>query len=156
RMEAEAARSEINDWVEQKTRDKIQNILPPGSLNGATRLVLANAIYFKGVWAKPYAKAETSNQPFFLSTTRQVDVPLMQHFDDVRYAQNNDFQAVELPYKSNELSMAILLPRQVDGYVRLEKQLTPRLLSQIVGEMKQQKVEIFLPRFKLESTLNLI
>ena len=155
-MEAEAARSEINDWVAQKTREKIKDILPPGSLDAATRLVLANAIYFKGVWAKPYDKNETSNQPFFLSATRQVDVPLMKHIDDVRYAQNSDFQAVELPYRSNELSMVILLPRQVDGYVRLEKQLTPRLLSQTVGEMKQQKVEIFLPRFKLESTLNLI
>jgi len=100
---AEMARSEINRWVGQKTRDKIKDILPPGSLTDLTRLVLANAIYFKGVWAKPYDKAQTSTQPFHRSTTSQVDVPLMHHFDNVRYVENSDFQAVELPYRGDEL-----------------------------------------------------
>ncbi len=118
--EAEVARGEVNRWVAQKTEDKIQNILPPGSLTGLTRLVLANAIYFKGVWAKPYDKAETSSQPFHLSTTRRTDVPLMHHFDNVRYMEDTDFQAVELPYQGGELSMVILLPRRADACGHLE------------------------------------
>ncbi len=152
---AEAARAEINGWVAQQTKDKIQNILPPGSLDALTRLVLANAIYFKGVWAKPYDKAETSAQSFHLSMTRQADVPLMHHFDNVRYMEDPDFQAVDLPYASNELSMVILLPRQTEGCGELENRLTPALLSRSLSEMKQQKVEIFLPRFKLESGFEL-
>ena len=152
---AEAARGEINDWVAQQTKDKIQDILPPGSVTGLTRLVLANAIYFKGIWAKPYDKGETSTQPFHLSATREAQVPLMHHFDDVRYTGNSDFQAVELPYKSGELAMVILLPRHVDACGRLEDKLTPALLSRSLGEMKKLKVEIFLPRFKLESSFTL-
>lgn len=152
---ADAARSEINRWVAQRTNDKIQNILPPGSLDALTRLVLANAIYFKGVWAKPYDKTETSAQPFHLSTTSQAEAPLMHHFDEVRYMENSDLQAVELPYRSNQLSMVILLPRQVDGWGKLENGLTPTLLSRTLSQMKSQKVEIFLPRFKLESSFNL-
>jgi serpin B len=152
---AEAARGEINHWVAQKTRDKIQDILPPGSLDAATRLVLANAIYFKGVWAKQFAKSQTSTQPFHRSAASQVDVPLMHHLDDVRYMENDDFQAVELPYQGEELSMVVLLPRQVDGCGGLENRLTPALLSSSLGQMKQQKVEIFLPRFKLESGFDL-
>src|SRR6266568_630664 len=152
---AEEARDEINRWVAQKTKDKIQNILPPGSLTDLTRLVLANAIYFKGVWANPYDKAETSTQPFHVSTARQTDVPLMHHFDDVKYAEDVDLQAVELPYKGGELSMVILLPRKVDGCGNLENRLTPSLLSSSLKRMKQQKVEIFLPRFKLESGFDL-
>src|SRR5437667_11837020 len=96
---AEEARDEINRWVAQKTKDKIQNILPPGSLTDLTRLVLANAIYFKGIWARQFEKTETSSQPFHLSTARQVEVPLMHHFDEIRYTEEADFQAVELPYQ---------------------------------------------------------
>jgi serine protease inhibitor len=155
RTGAEEARDKINRWVAQKTKDKIQNILPPGSLTDLTRLVLANAIYFKGVWARQFEKAGTSNQPFHLSTPRHVEVPLMHHFDEVRYTEDADFQAVELPYKGGGLSMVILLPRQVDACSKLEDRLTPALLSRSLGGMKKQKVEIFLPRFKLESSFEL-
>jgi serpin B len=152
---AEPARSEINRWVTQKTKDKIKDILPPGSLTHLTRLVLANAIYFKGVWTKPYGKPQTATQPFHRSTTSQVEVPLMHHFDNVRYTEGSDFQAVELPYRGDELSMVVLLPRKVDACGELESRLTPALLSFSLGQMKPQKVEIFLPRFKLESSFDL-
>jgi len=155
RTGAEEARDKINRWVSQKTKEKIQNILPPGSLTDLTRLVLANAIYFKGVWARQFQKTETSTQPFHLSTARHVEVPLMHHFDEVRYTEDADFQAVELPYKGGGLSIVILLPRQVDACSKLEDRLTPALLSRSLGGMKKQKVEIFLPRFKLESSFEL-
>jgi serine protease inhibitor len=152
---AETARGEINQWVAQQTKDKIQDILPTGSVTEATRLVLANAIYFKGVWAKQFNKDETTSQPFHLTTSRQADVPLMHHLDEVRYMENSDFQAVELPYKTGQLSMVILLPRRLDGCGDLENQLSPTLLSSSLGQMKKQKVEIFLPRFQLESRFKL-
>jgi serpin B len=152
---ADAVRGEINRWVAQKTKDKIQEILPPRSLDEATRLVLANAIYFKGTWAKQYDKAGTYPHPFHLSAAHQADVPLMHHFDSVRYMENSDFQAVELPYSSGGLAMVILLPRQVDGCGGLENRLAPALLSGTLSQMKEQKVEIFLPRFKLESSFKL-
>lgn len=156
KTEAEAAREEINGWVAQKTRDRIKDILPPRSVEELTRLVLANAIYFKGAWAKPYDKTETTPQPFHLTLTRQADMPLMHHFDEVRYMENNDFQALELPYDGGGLSMVILLPRQVEGCGHLEDRLTPTLVPGALKQMKQQKVEIFLPRFKLESSFDLI
>jgi len=152
---ADAATGEINHWVAQRTKDKIKDILPPGSLDRYTRLVLANAIYFKGAWAVPYDKAQTVSQPFHRSKTSQVDVPLMHHLDEVRYMENSDFQAVELPYLSGELSMVILLPRQVDACGELENRLTSALLASSVGKMKKREVDIFLPRFKLESSFDL-
>jgi serpin B len=89
---ADAATGQINRWVAQRTSDRIQDILPPGSLTDLIRLVLANAIYFKEVWAKPYEKAETSTQPFHLRLTRQTNVPLMHHFDEVRYMEKTESQ----------------------------------------------------------------
>jgi serpin B len=152
---AEAARGQINRWVAQKTNDKIHDILPPGSVTALARLVLANAIYFKGAWAKPFAKAQTSPQPFHLSGAGQAEAPLMHHFDTVKYMENSDFQAVELPYRGLQLSMMVILPRQADGCGQVEGRLTPALLSASLAQMKQQRVEIFLPRFKLESSFDL-
>lgn len=153
--ESEKARDEINRWVAQKTKDKIQNILPSGSLTDLTRLVLANAVYFKGAWANPFDKGGTANQPFHLSGKGNRNVPLMHHVDTVRYMENGEFQAVELPYHGGELSMVVLLPRRIDGCGEMEAGLTPALISGSLGQMKQQRVEIFLPRFKLEYGIDL-
>jgi serpin B len=155
KTESAAATQKINQWVAEKTKDKIQNILPPGTLDASTRLVLANAIYFKGAWTRPFDKAQTTSQPFHLSAGKQVDVPLMHHEDDVKYTENAEFQAVELPYGSNQLSMVVLLPRQVDGCSQLESRLNPDLLSKTIADLRKRKVDIFLPRFKLESRFEL-
>lgn len=155
RTSAEAARNQINQWVAQKTKDKIKDILPPGSIDGMTRMVLADAIYFKGTWLKQFEKGETRDQPFHLSSARQVQAPLMHHTDEVRYMEEDAYQAVELPYQGGELSMMVLLPRNVDGCTGLEAYLTPALLARSLSQMKKQKVEIFLPRFKLESKFEL-
>ena len=152
---AESAREEINRWVAKETKDKIPDILPPGSLDGMTRLVLANAIYFKGTWLKQFEKAKTVTQPFHVSADREVQAPLMTHVDEVGYMEEPDFQAVELPYIGGELAMLVILPRKSDGCGSLESKLSPELLSRSLSLMKKQRVEIFLPRFKLESGFNL-
>ena len=152
---AESARSEINKWVEQKTQDRIKDILPPGSVDGMTRLVLANAIYFKGTWAVPFRASETRPQPFHVSPSSQVQAPMMHHTERVRYMEDDALQAVELPYSGNGLSMMVLLPRRMDGCSELESRLTPALVANSLAQMKQQKVEIFLPRFKQESAFEL-
>jgi serpin B len=155
KTEAEPARNEINGWVQQQTKDRIQRILPEHSLDALTRLVLVNAIYFKGAWSVPYDKAETSTQSFTLLTGNQVKVPLMHHFDQVKYVEEDDFQGVELPYGKGEFSMVVLLPRESDGCAKLESKVSPTLLSRTLGKMNKQKVEIFVPRFKLESEFGL-
>lgn len=155
RTAAESVRSEINQWVAQQTKDKIKDLLPGGSIDNMTRMVLANAIYFKGTWLKQFEKAQTTTQPFHLSSATQVQASLMHHTDEVRYMEQDNFQAVELPYRGGQLSMVVLLPRQVDGVAGLEAQLSPALLTNSISQMRQRKVEIFLPRFKLESKYEL-
>src|SRR5437016_2319331 len=89
------------------------------------------------------------------SANHPAEVPLMHQFDEVKYVENTDFQAVELPYRSGGLSMVILLPRQIDGCDKLENRLTPALLHSSLREGELKKVHIFLPRFKLESSFDL-
>ena len=152
---AESARGEINHWVAQKTQDRIKDILPPGSVDSMTRLVLANAIYFKGAWAAPFRAAETRPLPFHVSADSQIQAPLMHHAESVRYMEDDSLQAVEMPYSGYGLSMVVLLPRRIDGCGDLESRLTPALLSNSLTQMKQQKVEIFLPKFKQDSAFEL-
>ncbi len=147
---------EINNWVAQETRNKIQNIVPRDAINASIRLVLANAMYFFGAWTTAFAEANTSTQPFYLSSTTLVEAPLMHQpllkgvapngnpvnvtFNYMQCCpmwsapgSSNDFQAIELPYGSNQLSMLILLPSQIDGLGRLEQQLSPAFLSAPAG-----------------------
>jgi serpin B len=152
---AEDARKKINDWVEDKTHKKIVDLLKPGVLNAATRLVLVNAIYFKGDWAKPFKAAQTHDEPFHVTAGTDVKAPLMQQTESFGYAEFPDLQVLELPYASNELSMVVLLPRKVDGIGSLEKQLTTENLILWTDKLEEQKVHVFLPKFTATSEFSL-
>jgi serine protease inhibitor len=152
---AESARAEINGWVAQKTRNRIQDALPPDSLDAATRMVLVNAIYFKGIWKYSFSKELTFAQPFHLSDRQKKDAPLMVRTAQFRYMEDNVLQAIELPYQDRALSMVVILPRKIDGCANLESQFTPALLSTVLRRMQEQDVAVFLPRFKLASGFSL-
>jgi serpin B len=104
---AERARATINTWVEKQTNQKIKDLIPPGALNQLTRLVLTNAIYFKGSWASRFKKEKTSQAPFTLTNGDKVNVPMMSQTETFNYMQAEDFQVLEMPYVENELSMFI-------------------------------------------------
>ena len=106
----ETARQTINNWVAQETNNKIQNLIPEGALNPLTKLVLTNAIYFKGQWAIAFDPGLTQNAAFTLGSGGQVQVPTMHATDSYRYMQSDGFQVLELPYAGNRLAMDVLLP----------------------------------------------
>jgi serpin B len=155
--QADAVTETINHWVAQETQNRIQSILPPGSIGPDTVVVLADAIYFLGVWTVSFEETNTSTQPFYLSSTSLVDAPLMhQPKVGANYMETSDLQAVELPYGTNQLaSMVILLPRQVEGWAQLEEQLSPAFLSATLAAMRKQNVELLLPKFTLSSSFEL-
>lgn len=151
----EAARKEINLWVEQKTREKIKDLIKPGVLNAITRLVLVNAIYFKGDWASQFKKDLTKEASFRLSPEKSVSVPMMNQKQEVGYAENDEMQIIELPYVGNDLSMIVLLPRKVDGLDELENALTAAKLREWTGSLGKKEVIVFLPKFKMTSQFSL-
>jgi len=164
RTEADAATQDINNWVAQETRNKIQNMVPSGAITPYTRLVLVNAIYFLGAWTQAFAASNTLTQPFYLTSNSQVQVPLMYQPDPIfhgdvgmafNYMSGSNFQAIELPYASNQASMVILLPTQVEGCRQLEQQLCPAFLSGVLAQMNPQFLDVFLPRFAVESSFEL-
>ena len=151
RDDAEMARKTINQWVDDKTKQKIQEIIPSGGVTNGTRLVLVNAIYFSGMWELPFDKTVTFDEPFYLDGGGTVQTPLMQQREDVGYLQGKGYQAVDLSYRGGKLSMLVLLPDRQDGLRDLETRLTERMLHDCAAQMKARKVKVFLPRFKITS-----
>lgn len=151
----EPARATINGWVEKQTKEKIKDLLPSGSITPETRLVLTNAIYFKGSWAFPFEKEATKDQPFKLADGRTVAVPLMQEEKFFHYGEQPGFQLLELPYKGNELSMVVLLPREANGLAKLDADLSVASLGTWTKAARSAKVRVFLPRFKVEASYTL-
>jgi serpin B len=152
----EQVRATINQWVEQKTEDKIKDLLPPGSLTPATRLVLTNAIYFKGDWQTQFDKASTKEEDFHLSTAQTVKAPLMHLTAKLNYFNGGTLQAAEIPYKSGELSMIVLLPNDAAGLPALEQSLTAANAQQWFGQLRGgAKIILTMPKFKMTQQFQL-
>jgi serpin B len=152
---AEEARLRINGWVEEKTQEKIQDLIQPGVLDAATRLVLTNAIYFKGDWLSQFKKEDTEKAPFYVTKEEQSEAEMMFQEGECKYAEADGIQILELPYQGEQLSMLVLLPGKRDGLKDLENKLTGKNLQAWQGKTKRQEVEIYLPKFKMTSEFSL-
>lgn len=148
RRAAETARLTINKWVEEQTKGKITDLIKGGMLDEAS-LVLTNAIYFKGVWAAQFKKDQTRDDPFTVTLDKVVTVPIMHQTSEFGYLQGEGFQALELPYAGERLSMIVLLPAREDGLPALEKQLSCKNLDHWIAGLRKQEVILSLPRFKM-------
>jgi serpin B len=147
-QQSEAARTEINDWVAKETNDKIKDLIPRGAVDEMTRLVLANAIYFKGLWTSPFEKEMTRPMLFHLTASQQVDVPMMYQKSRFRWARHDDVTVIELPYQGNEVSMLAILPRRMDGLAAVEATLSPAKIAEWTAQMGRPEVEVWLPKWK--------
>lgn len=151
--ETEKSRQTINTFIEQQTANRIKDLIPQGILDAATKLVLTNAIYFKGTWVWEFDKADTREQDFKISPTNIVKTPMM-HMDiekaKFNYADVGDLQILELPYKGDEISMLVLLPT---GHLdTIEPNLTIEKLNEWKNEMKEEKLDaISLPKFEFDT-----
>lgn len=142
----EPSRARINDWVKQQTQDRIPVILPPASIDTDTRLVLANAIWFKGQWSNPFDEGDTRPRPFTLADGSRVDVPMMSRTDDFRFGVRGGTKLLELPYAGDDLSMVVVLPPEgqaPDAWLTADNLAT-------VASLRRQEVDVWLPRFRID------
>jgi serpin B len=154
---ANASRLKINQSVAATTESMVPNLLGPGDVNDATRLVLTSAIYFKGSWQSPFETGRTRDSPFTLATGSKVTVPLMEQVAYFRFVQQDGLTAVELPYKGGELSMIAILPAILPdaGAAALASSLTEPRIQALRKSMSVAKVDVYLPRFKFQTRYNL-
>ncbi|XP_059802732.1 neuroserpin [Hypanus sabinus] len=153
----------INEWVKNQTASKIQNLLSRKDLNALAHVVLVNAIYFKGNWKSPFRAEHTHTFPFTKDDESEIQIPMMHQQDDFFYGEFSDgsnevggvYQVLEMPYLGDELSMMIVLPRQEVQLATLEPLIKTQLIDEWASSVKKQKVEVFLPRFKVMQNVDL-
>nr|WP_209675587.1 serpin family protein [Methanolinea mesophila] len=152
----EGSRKTINTWVEGKTRNRIQDLLPPGSIDSSTTLVITNAIYFKGTWAAQFRKENTAESDFMITPTESVRVQMMKRTDAEAkywYAETDALQVLGMPYahqNGRELSMLVILPKDQD-LAAAEQSLDTAKLSDLRQSLEYQQVMVYFPKFKLET-----
>jgi serpin B len=152
----EEARGAINTWVQKETQEKIKDLLPRGAVTRDTRLVLTNAIYFKGTWLDPFKKEATKDLPFTLADGMKVEAPLMFRRGGYGYAETDALQVLDLPYVGRRISMTVILPRKPNGLPAVEKDLTGDKLAAMLKSLRLEKqVHVYLPRFKTEKSFTL-
>ncbi len=165
--ETEKSRQTINSFIEEQTKDKIKDLIPRGAINSMTRMVLTNAIYFKGTWEWEFDKSDTRDMDFKITLDNVVKTPMM-HMDPDKarfnYVDLGELQILEMPYKGEEISMLVLLPKQGEAYDRdtgemitydytLEDiELTYSNLEEWKGQMRETKLDsISLPKFEFDT-----
>jgi serpin B len=150
----EQARQTINAWVEKETRQKIRDMLSPSAIVPSTRLVLTNAIYFKGRWNHEFGKGGTQNEVFWRDGEQEISVPLMHQRHDYGYAETADLQILELPYRGR-LSLVVVLPKERTGLGAVEKSMNAEPVQAWLTRLKPSAIDLALPRFKITASMNL-
>jgi serpin B len=154
--DAENSRITINNWVAGQTNDRIKDLMPPGTVNSDTRLVLTNAVYFNGTWANKFDSANTQTADFKVSYSKSVkprttNVNMMSLTGEkLYYAETDVYQAIEMPYEGNDLSMVIILPK-TDYLSTVEQYLTTDYYSTILTSLQMQRVDVYMPKFKFDT-----
>ncbi len=145
----DAVRDAINMWVEEATHDRIVDLIPQGAITKETLLALVNAIYFNAPWAFPFDEQDTEPEPFTLLDGTEVEVPLMHETELLGYAEGDQYQAVELDYNGNDLSMVVILPSS-GAFEAVNSRLSPAFISQLIGDLSRENVILTLPKFTIE------
>lgn len=157
---SQEASNTINQWVEEQTKEKIKDLIKPDMLNALTKLVLVNAIYFKGDWEQKFDKKHTRKGDFHVTPDHVVQVDMM--FNSKEYAMTRVKEldgafALNMPYKGERLSMILVLPAEGKTLTDLEKNMAkiPNINEVLKFGTRKVKVELTLPKFKLESQIEL-
>jgi serpin B len=146
----EESRLIINKWVEDRTNKRIKDLFPAGSIDSLVRLVLTNAIYFKGDWLYEFDEDDTSVEDFYINSSKTIEVDMMNLHRTFNYVETDGLQLLELPYSGEDVSMLVLLPKE--GHMgEVEDQLSVRWLGELMDMMEESDVEVYLPRFTFDT-----
>ncbi|GAG04720.1 unnamed protein product, partial [marine sediment metagenome] len=152
--EPEPSRITINDWVSKQTKGRIKDLIPPGSIDSKTGMILTNAIYFNAAWKYKFGENPTSDDTFDLLDGTKITARMMQETEKYGYALGDDYQVIEIPYDGDELSMVILLP-DAGQYENFESSMDYGTAENITSNILKRLVRLEMPRFNFESEFNL-
>ncbi len=153
--EFDDARNQINRWTAERTGGKIDPLLPPGSLNRDTRLVLTNAIYFLGTWKDPFDERATRPGDFLRLGGDTVQVPFMRRTGAYRVESSEDGTVVDLPYRGERIAMAVFLPSRMEDFPEMSRTISSDWFRERLSRLESTYIELSMPRFRIKSDLEL-
>ena len=148
------SRMVINDWVAKRTEDRIRDLIPQNGITDLTRLVLTNAIYFKAAWHSPFPEGATRDRTFHLLDGSAVQTPMMTQTASFGYLQGDGYQAIDLLYRGEEMSMTVLAPDE-GKFSQFEVALDADNVSSILKNMRTERLDLTMPLFDFESQVSL-
>lgn len=149
----DGSRQTINRWVENKTKDRIKNLLPEGSIDGSTRMVLTNAIYFKASWLNPFSDQSTTPQDFITLAGQTVQADMMRLHETLKGADLDTFKVLELPYDGGDVSMVVFLP---DDLAAFETTLSATAINTAIQALEPHAVDLQFPKFQVTQEIDLV
>ena len=155
----EQAIATVNAWAEEKTAGRIKGVIQRSNITPDTRLILTNSVYFKGDWLRPFSANHTRQRPFLLPGGRSVPATFMRQRSNFRLLREAGFQALEAPYKGEELSMILFVPERPDGLPEFESSLTGEKLGGWIGKLMAEErsdVELVMPKMQLTTRASLV
>jgi len=152
---ADSAVSKINGWIYEKTNRRINEIVSSANVNSDTKMLISNAVYFKGEWLNKFEKQKTISAPFFTNVENQYKVDFMNMTENLQYFENDEYQFISKPYKDSYFSFFIILPKKLFGIEDIEKKLNIDFFNEIIDSTYSAKTSLFIPKLKLESSYKL-
>lgn len=152
---AEQSRVTINNWVANKTEGRITDVIPPEAINELTVLVLVNTIYFKGLWKSKFSSENTRNEPFYKADGESCSVSMMYQEGKFRYRRVAEgTQVLELPFKGDDITMVLILPKPEKSLAKVERELSPEVLQEWLDELEETLLVVHMPRFRIEDSFS--
>lgn len=148
----ESAVSAINRWVSEKTNRRINEIVSIANVNSNTKLLISNAVYFKGEWLNKFEKQRTISAPFFTNAENQYKVDFMNMTESLPYYENDDYQVISKPYRNSDLSFCIILPKKLFVIEEIEKKMNNDFFKKILDSTNSTETALSIPKLKLESS----
>ncbi len=150
----DASRNLINDWIAEQTKERIQELLPEGSIDEYTKLVLSNAIYYKAAWFTAFQEQYTIPNPFTLQDGSVIETATMRHQGQFGYSKTDNYQLLELPYKGNQTTMQIILPNE-GQFETVMDSIDAESLTQASNSVNRQLIQLYMPKFEFEQAMDL-
>ncbi|XP_069336340.1 antithrombin-III isoform X4 [Eulemur rufifrons] len=153
---AEQSRMTINEWVSNKTEGRITDVIPAGAIDELTLLVLVNTIYFKGLWKSKFSPENTREELFYKADGETCPASMMYQESKFRYRRVAEgTQVLELPFKGDDITMVLVLPKPEKSLAKVEQELTPEVLQEWLDELEEVMLVVHMPRFRIEDGFSL-
>jgi serpin B len=145
----------INGWVEEKTQNKVRQVIQEDLVDPTSKMMLSSAVYFKGDWVAPFQRSETTLRGFKSISGGEIQTSFVHKTGNFLHFKNHEVQILEIPYLDGELAMTLIMPNSSRAWSSLDTNFKPEVVEQWLTELTLKEVSVFLPKFEFDSNIDL-